>query len=66
MREPLYWKIKRIIGGIIRRLSHHYYGCCENQFKDCRKCNYGMDEYKESWNKYIDHYDKAERSGSGE
>ena len=50
MREPLYWKIRRVIGGIIRRLSRHYYGCCQNNFKNCDKCKYVIEK----------------RSGSGE
>lgn len=64
MREPLYWKIKRVIGGFIRRLSHHYYGCCSNNFKNCNKCEGAIDEYLE--NHLNKCFGEDERSGSGE
>jgi len=38
MVEPLSERIKRAARKLLCRIFHHEYGCCNNPFKNCRKC----------------------------
>jgi hypothetical protein len=38
MIEPLLPKIRRLIYGLVCKITGHEYGCCDKVFKQCKKC----------------------------
>ena len=47
MRTPLKDRIRRVMRAIIRKITGHKYGCCNDLWKRCGKCVYVMDEVED-------------------
>ena len=56
MIEPLRYKIARWAYCVIRKVTGHEYGCCNNVFKRCSRCEVVKAE-KEYWKELGDEYE---------
>ena len=49
MKQGIFDKIMGYLSGLVRRLSHHTYGCCGKIAKNCSNCKYVTDKEHYAW-----------------
>lgn len=59
MKQTWRMKLSSWLGGFVRRISNHYYGCCDSNWKNCNKCKHTEERERdisrsEMWDKTLD------------